>query len=431
MHRIESAFVRISPESGSSLRKRYKALHWKVSGYHLLRLAGAFLIAVGLLTPLAGNTKTAASQPRAREATEPLLNKAIDEIGKQRFDSALAHIDQLLRVQPNFRLAHLIRGDLLLARVQQLTQVGNASRGPEDRVGDLREEAIARLRALRDRPTDGQVPRYLLQMPAEQKYAVVVDTGRSRLFVYQNTGNGPRLVSDYYISIGKRGAEKAREGDQKTPIGVYHVTSSLPRKQLTDFYGSGAYPINYPNEWDKRMGRNGHGIWLHGTPSDTYSRPPRASDGCVVLANVDLDALADNLEIGKTPVLISEQIEWSSPEQLEADRKQFLETLERWRTDWESRDTGKYLTHYARQFNSADQNLAAWSAQKRKVNEGKTWIKLKLNNVSVFRNPGKEELVVVNFEQDYRSNNLNNQMRKTQYWIRESGNWRIAYEGAA
>lgn len=395
------------------------------------RIAPVFLFALCMVTAGVGDAKTSASQPRAREASEPLLNKALDEIGKQRFDAALAHIDHLLRVQPNFRLAHMIRGDLLLAKVRTLTTLGNAPRGHEDRVEDLREEAIARLRALRDRPRDDQIPRYLVQMPTDQKYAVVVDTGRSRLFVYRNEGKQPRLVNDYYISIGKRGAEKVREGDQKTPIGIYHVTSSLPRKKLTDFYGSGAYPINYPNEWDKRMGRNGHGIWLHGTPSDTFSRPPRASDGCVVLANVDLDALGDQLQIGKTQVVISENVEWSTFDQLAGERKEFLEVPERWRADWESRETNRYLEHYAKQFKSADQNLAAWSAHKKQVNEGKDWIKLKLGNVGVLRNPGKEDLMVVSFDQDYKSNNLNNLMRKTQYWIREGGRWRIVYEGAA
>jgi murein L,D-transpeptidase YafK len=63
----------------------------------------------------------------------------------------------------------------------------------------------------------------------------------------------------------------------------------MPQDKLTDFYGSGAFPINYPNEWDRIRGRNGYGIWLHGTPRDTYSRPPRASDGCIVLSNEDLD----------------------------------------------------------------------------------------------------------------------------------------------
>ncbi len=51
----------------------------------------------------------------------------------------------------------------------------------------------------------------------------------------------------------------------------------------------------------------------------------------------------------------------------------------------------------------------------------RSWIKIKVNNLSVFRSPGKDEVVVVTFEQDYRSNNLDNQMKKRQYWLREDG----------
>ncbi len=49
----------------------------------------------------------------------------------------------------------------------------------------------------------------------------------------------------------------------------------------------------------------------------------------------------------------------------------------------------------------------------------------------MFRDPGKDEMIVVTFEQDYQSNNLNNQMKKRQYWIREDGAWKIIFEGSA
>jgi len=39
--------------------------------------------------------------------------------------------------------------------------------------------------------------------------------------------------------------------------------------------------------------------------------------------------------------------------------------------------------------------------------------------------------VVVSFEQICRSNNLNNPMRKRQYWVKEEGRWKIIYEGTA
>ena len=367
---------------------------------------------------------------QAEQSTDDLLGKVFAEIENNRVDRALNHVEALLRTKPNFRLAYLIKGDLLLARGRALKAFGNAPQGSSERLDDLRAEALVRLHAYRDRPSQDRVPRYLMQLREDQRHAIVVDNKRSRLYLYQNENGRPRFVADYYISTGKGGGEKTREGDEKTPVGVYHVTASLPRNKLSDFYGSGAFPISYPNEWDKRHGRNGHGIWLHGTPSDTYSRAPRASNGCVVLANTDLDALSNKLQVGLTPVIISEQVEWLSLDDWNAERSALNAEIERWRSDWESLDTESYLTHYSNKFSADRQSFSDWGRHKRQVNSGKSWIKLNLSNFSMFRNPGKEELVVVTFDQDYRSNNLIDTMKKRQYWTKEGGKWRIIYEGA-
>lgn len=389
------------------------------------RRLAATLVAIMLATG-------ASAQPRFSDSgPEPLLARLFDQIEQNRWETALQQTDALIKAYPNFRLAHLIKGDLLLARTRPLTAFGEGGvQIAGDKVAGLRDEAIARLRAYRSKPPADFVPRYLLQLQANQKYAIVVDTQKSRLYLYQNDKGTPRFVADYYITHGKLGAEKAREGDQKTPIGVYHVTASLPRQKLTDFYGSGAFPISYPNDWDRRMGRNGHGIWLHGTPSDTFSRPPKASDGCVVLANQDLNALAQNLQIGLTPVIISNSIEWLSLDDWQAERKSLLSMIEEWRRDWESLDTDRYARHYSRKFKSDSQDYTSWIEHKRKVNTGKRWIKVSAENISMFRNPGREEYVVVTFDQDYQSSNLSNVMKKQQYWIKEDGRWKIVHEGA-
>ena len=75
--------------------------------------------------------------------------------------------------------------------------------------------------------------------------------------------------------------------------------------------------------------------------------------------------------------------------------------------------------------------FAAWSAHKRTVNAAKKWVKVRATKVSMFRYPRERDFVVVTFEQDYRSNSLSNVMRKRQYWVKESGQWKILYEGAA
>lgn len=365
---------------------------------------------------------------------EAQLARIYNEIEGNRLGEALQLTESLLQQHPNYRLAHLIKGDLLLARTRPIQSFGAMDGAPSDKIADLRAEAVARLKGYREKPEANFVPRYLLQMPPDQRYAVVVDTKRSRLYLYENdvaNGGRPRFVADYYVTQGKLGADKISEGDKKTPVGVYHVTGNLPRHTLADLYGNGAFPINYPNEWDKRQGRGGSGIWLHGTPSDTFSRPPKASDGCVVLTNQDLDAVARNLQVGLTPVIISDSIEWLSLDDWAKERDELNKTIENWRADWESKDTERYLKHYSKRFKSADEDFAEFAAHKRQVNANKEWIKVAVNNLSVFRNPGREEVIVVTFEQDYRSNNLSNVMKKRQYWLREDDKWKIIYEGSA
>lgn len=358
------------------------------------------------------------------------LVRTLHEIRANRLDAALTEIESLVARNPNFRLAQLIKGDLLLARARPIDTLGSAPGAPRERTEELREEARARLAHYQSQLPKHLAPRYLLQMQPRQKYAIIVDTTRSRLYVYENVKGEGRYVTDYYVSSGKNGAEKFKEGDQKTPVGVYFVTANLPRKKLTDFYGGGAFPISYPNEWDRREGRNGHGIWLHGTPSDTYSRPPRSSDGCVVLANQDLNTLGQVLQVGVTPVIITSNMEWADPAALRQERQALSHALEGWRKDWESRNTDNYLRHYSKNFTAGGRVLGNWSRQKREVNARKSWIKVRLANVSLFFYPGKENLAVASFEQDYSSSNLSSKLHKRQYWIKEGGGWKIIYEGA-
>lgn len=403
---------------------------------------GGFAAALVLALVLQG-TADAAERKQARKARAPApaaptqvapeaaLAKTLEEIRNRRLDAALAEVEKVLRSYPNFRLANLIKGDLLLARARPLRELGEAPNAPRDRVEDLRDEARVRLaRYQRELPT-GRVPKFLLQLNPEQKHALIVDTRESTLYVFENRNGEPHYIADYYVTIGKNGVNKLREGDKKTPLGVYHVTDNLPRNKLADLYGSGAYPISYPNEFDKREGRGGKGIWLHGVPTDTYSRPPRASDGCVALTNEDIESIGKNLRVGVTPVIISEGIDWVKPDLIESMRKDLLAQIEHWRRDWESLDTAAYLKHYAPGFTSGKQDLAAWSQQKRSVNAGKAWVKVGIDRVSLFLYPGRDDLAVVTFQQSYASSNLENQMRKRQYWLREKGGWRILYEGAA
>ncbi len=367
--------------------------------------------------------------------TEPemMLIRSLEEIVENRMDSALSGIEALLRTAPNFRLAHLIKGDLLLARSRPISSMGATAEAAQQMLDDLREEARARVQRHQAPVPQDMTPRYLLQMQPEQKYAVVADTGKSRLYLYENVDGQARYLTDYYISSGRNGSKKLKEGDKKTPIGVYFVTANLSPKKLSDFYGGKAFPINYPNEWDTREGRSGFGIWLHGTPSNTYSRPPRASDGCLVLANEDLGRLAARLQVGITPVIISEQVEWIEPGDAAKLREHLTWRLEHWRRTWESGNLDAYIANYGDGFSSDNPDLAEWAQHKGQVDVSRNRVKVNISNVSMFLYPGRDDLAVVNFDQEYSSSELSNKIRKRQYWMKESqsGRWKIIHESAA
>lgn len=381
-----------------------------------------------------------AMQPKAETATasqnpEQLLIAVYQELAANRLREALAKADALVAAYPTFHLGHLIRGDLLLMHARPVTTLGAASGGDPEKLKNLRAEAAVRLNALRERPDPKLVPRAVMQMRDDQKHVLLMDASRSRLYVYENKGGQPHYVTEYYVSQGKLGINKLKEGDQKTPIGVYYITSRLPGPRLPDFYGPGALPINYPNEWDKIHGRSGSGIWLHGTPSNSYSRPPLSSDGCVVLTNPDLRELSDIVEVGKTPVLISDRLEYVSKTKWNAERTAAAQLLDNWRGALESGDAARLRKHYSSRFKS-DQGeaLDTWLGRQRlSGNQGDTGdatrkLNVALSDTSLFQYPGPEPLMVATFTQDITTGKNRRSLRKRQYWSRETTGWKIIAE---
>src|SRR5450830_149460 len=301
----------------------------------------------------------------AANYTENLLVKSLLQITQGQLQQASQTIDQVIQATPNFKLAYLVRGDLLMARAQQLQSFGSAPDSNPDKVSDFRAEARMRLEHYLVKQSPSSIPEPLWQIDASQQYIIVVDADKSRLYLYRNINNQPQYVTDYYVTVGRNGSDKTSEGDKRTPIGVYYADSQSIKK-LPDFYGDAAYPLNYPNEWDRHQGNNGHGIWLHGTPNDTYSRPPRASDGCVVLSNPDLKSIGPILHKGKTLYIVANNMQWVSPDQAATQKMGLTKAVEDWRKDWQSQDTDAYLSHYSNQFFTRSTNLDGWSKEKRR-----------------------------------------------------------------
>jgi L,D-transpeptidase YnhG len=352
-------------------------------------------------------------------------------IGKAQNRDALAKAAQLVDDLPNFQLAQLVYGDLLAARTRPVKVLGDVqgtlSQGASGNLNELREESSRRIKALRERPPEGTIPSQFLALSQRSRHAIAVDASKSRLYLFENTPTGLNLVSDYYISVGKAGTSKTIEGDQRTPLGVYYITSNLDRKSLKDFYGSGALPINYPNILDSKRGKTGSGIWLHGTPPNQFSRPPQATDGCVVLANPDLDRLIRTIEVRTTPVIIATQLQWIAPHSIRTEGKPFEDALHAWRNAKTSGNLGQILSFYTPDFSSNGKTLAQWTPTLKTELANVQGRTIQLKDVSYLRWTDAADTMVVTFGEV--ADGTKTGLTKRQYWMRQGTQWKIFFEG--
>lgn len=380
-----------------------------------------------VLLGLFGNL--AAGDPPGNRYEQSLL-ETIKEIQSLNHEQALNSTRNLIKRYPHSRLGHMLYADLLLAKAEPLTGIGSGI-DTDRAMQDFRDEIRQRWQHDSSPAHQGLYPDNILFLAANQPYVILVDQQSSRVYVYRNEGGDLRLETDYFITIGLKGYGKQKRGDQKTPIGVYHVTRYIDGMELPDLYGEGAFPINYPNAWDRRKQRTGSSIWIHGTPSYTYNRSPRASDGCIVVSNPDFLHIENYIQPSlHTPVVVAEQVNWINRAQWMEKREQVMQLLSSWLVDWESLDHEKYRRHYSQsELDAYGRDFKSWDNHKRWVNSNKTWIDVEYSKLNIFNYPGEDNLMLMQFEQHYRSNNLNVESPKELFWRNTGTNWQIVNEG--
>jgi len=387
------------------------------------------LILIGVLSTPHQTVLAEESHPYGlSEGNEELLLSGFKNLNSHELDSALSDLQQLTERRPDFRLAQLVYADLLAAQAQG-SPIERYRGDHKQKIDGLISEAKARILMEQEKPSADMLPADMLRLAPDQKHVILVDTRLSRLFLFENQNGVPVLVKDFYASYGRGGTGKEVEGDLKTPLGVYFITSRLEDEKLPSRYGSGALPINYPNAWDERLGRTGYGIWLHGSPVETYSRPPKASEGCISLTNPDFLALDNQIDYLNTPVLVGHNVRWIQKADWVAQQERFTNLVERWASDWESLDHKRYIDNYSQNYADDKRNYRQFSSYKKRVNGSKKFVDVDLQNLSIYRYPDNPDLVVATFKQDYKSNNLSGSSVKRQYWTFDQGRWRIAYEG--
>ncbi len=168
---------------------------------------------------------------------------------------------------------------------------------------------------------------------------VVVDKQLQKLFVFHKGSNGSYTkVFEAPCSTGKKPGAKQEPGDAKTPHGIFFATKYYNNHELSSTYGTMAFHLDFPNLHDRRAGRNGSNIWIHGTNKPLQ---PFQSNGCVALRNSDIERLAGYICLWKTPIIIEESVRWVPQDQ----RSPLKDELERILYTWDrAASEGDYNT---------------------------------------------------------------------------------------
>jgi murein L,D-transpeptidase YafK len=275
------------------------------------------------------------------------------------------------------------------------------------------------------------VPAFVLEIPQSVSDVLIADTESATLHRFGRTSNGIVNMERRYMSIGQNGVGKQRAWDRKTPLGVYFITEELDTSNLDAKYGVAAYPLDYPNAWDRFKQRTGDGIWLHGVDQNGSKRPPRDTDGCLALPNDELISLAETLQPLVTPVIVAREIVWTTPDEVEQMRLELRIALELWRQSLEDSNLATYLSLYADEFQYHGMDKEAWASYRLGAFEARDLESVTLEDILLIADPEESGLYLSRFMQEFVTGGSPVRITKRLYWLRQDdNNWRIVAEGA-
>lgn len=283
---------------------------------------------------------------------------------------------------------------------------------------------------------DNFYPSNILMMdPKFSHHVILVEKATHKLHLYENAGTVPKLVKTFNTATGKFKGDKSVNGDHKTPEGIYTIYEFLSKEELlrrhgkyAEIYGSGAFPMDYPNFIDSREGKTGGGIWLHSTHDDNRISKGLDSRGCVVVQNQDLKDLSQYIELNHTPIIVVQDIFYLSKSTWERNRKDINEAVQKWSKAWQTKDFESYISSYdeKRFHDSKHGAYNGYKNYKKAVFSRTDTPSIKLDFTAIFSN---EQYAVVHLRQDYRSPVINDIGKKTLYLMKDQGyNWKIVGE---
>ncbi len=270
-----------------------------------------------------------------------------------------------------------------------------------------------------------KLPAPLLALEREGSAALLVDKSSQTLLLYRNRKGKIRHIQSFACSTGEKNGSKWKVGDKRTPEGIYLFTRKITDGDLAPEYGEMAFPTDYPNFFDRREGKDGNGIWLHGTNEPIRSYLPQRTRGCVVVNNRDLETIAPLIRLRETPIIIYDKLPYVDRSEQDRLRREVLGFLRAWKASWEQKNIDRFISFYAPAFTIGKWDRAGWKEYKSDLFRKNRKITVRLIPYQVLRH---KSYLTVTFRQEYRADHYHDTGIKRLFLVRKQGRLRILSE---
>lgn len=252
---------------------------------------------------------------------------------------------------------------------------------------------------------------------------IVVDKSKQYLFVVKSYLDSPlAFVDSFRVTTGKNNGNKEREGDNKTPEGIYRIIGSIPGNQLPPLYGPIAYILDYPNFVDRIYGRTGSNIWIHGRDKEITNYQTK---GCISLHNHSILRLSKYIKLNKTLVLIQDTIHIVNEEKYQNITNNWNKYLSSWAESWE-KDTASYFRYYSDKFRTKKfHNFKQFKKYKRYLERIYNWKHIEIGEALVYQTKYETQ---AEFYQEFICPKFYSTGIKTIRMIPEENGWKIVNE---
>ena len=234
------------------------------------------------------------------------------------------------------------------------------------------------------------------------KSIITCNKEKSILNLYQyNKDEKFTLIHKYATFTGQMQGDKQKEGDLKTPLGIYNLTKKISK--LDSFYGPLALVTSYPNIYDEFRGKTGSGIWIHGLPieqeRDDYTK------GCIAINNENIVYLDKEINLESTLLIINENN--NTKELSKKVLSKILANLYAWRYSWLYNEVEDYLSFYSQDFIRNDgMKYERFNKYKTRIFAKKEKKKIIFTNITVIPYPNTSDIFQITFREFYSSSSF-------------------------